>query len=66
MLGALQDRRLPHLRDHAPPLGLQQPTGDAPRPPEDPELESRVGDTLSYVTETRGATPHDDGLDTTG
>src|SRR3954465_1747634 len=37
-----------------------------PRPPEDPELESGVGDTLSYVTETRGATRHDDGLDTTG
>jgi len=29
-------------------------------------LESRVGDTLSYVTGTRGATRHDDGVDTTG
>jgi hypothetical protein len=31
-----------------------------------PELESRVGDTLSYVAGTRGATRHDDGVDTTG
>jgi hypothetical protein len=29
-------------------------------------LESCVGDTLSYVTGTRGATRHDDGVDTTG
>jgi hypothetical protein len=27
VLGPLQDRRLPHLRDHAPPL---EPTGNAP------------------------------------
>src|SRR5215207_6085452 len=44
--------------------GLRSRPATRPRPPEDPELESRVGDTLSYVTETRGAAPHDDGVDT--
>jgi hypothetical protein len=66
VLGPLQGRRFPHIRDHAPPLGLSSRPATRPRPPEDPELESRVGDTLSYVTGTPGATPHDNGVDTTG
>ena len=37
-----------------------------PRPPEDLRSNSSVGDTLSYVTGTRDATRHDDGVDTTG
>ena len=45
---------------------LQDRPGDAPPAPEDLPLESRVGDTLSYVTGTRDATRHDDGVDTTG
>jgi hypothetical protein len=66
VLGPLQDPRLPHLRDRAAPLGLRSRPATRPRPPEDPELESCVGDTLSYVTGTRGATRHDDGVDTAG
>jgi hypothetical protein len=45
---------------------LQRRTGDAPPATSGPALESRVADTLLFVTGTRGATRHDDGVDTTG
>ena len=45
---------------------LQDRPGDAPPATGGPVRESRVGDTLSYVTRPRDATRHDDGVDTTG
>ena len=45
---------------------LQDRPGDTPPATGGPALESRVGDTLSYVTGTHDATRHDDDVDTTG